>query len=267
MTTENLAADSDRILGKIKKCLALASSNVPGEAAAAMRQAKKLMDKYGITEAQVKLSEVIAVRTGKAPPAKDRASNLVITVAQAFACKPLIVRNDEGDPVFEFIGKGHYPELAAYTFDVLWRRLEVERCAFHEQMLVNLLDPEWDLGRDALAARMGRDGCDGEVQYRLRRAKSLKQQAKEDARKATTAFCVGWLRVVGETVRSFAGHEPDQDIEDWALQKYSKLKTRTTRQHRDLDADGVRAGLDSGSRVSLHHGVQGRSGAGQRLLE
>lgn len=247
-TTTPSAADVDinRILEKVKKCLALAASDQPGEAAAALRQARKLMDKYGITEAQVKLAEVKAVQTGKTPPAKDRAGKLVAWIAQAFACQPLLTRNDAGEPVFEFIGKGHYPELAEYTYSVLWRRLDTEAKAFHEQMLCSLLDPDWDLAVPA--------------------DKRRHQWAVEDARKATTAFCEGWLHRVGETVRSFAGHEPDQDVKDWVAHQYGKLRARKTRQHRDLNADGVRAGMDAGSRVSLHHGVNGRPAAGQRLL-
>ena len=40
----------DTALAKIKKCLALAASPNPHEAAAATRQAQKLMAEYGLTE-------------------------------------------------------------------------------------------------------------------------------------------------------------------------------------------------------------------------
>jgi hypothetical protein len=255
--------DMTRTLDKIKKCLALAASDNPGEAAAALRQAKKLMDKHGITEAQVKLAEVKSVH-GKAPPARDRASHLASMVAQAFACR-LLIHHPMTGIGFEFIGKGHYPELALYTYSVLWKRLEKESDAFHEQMLCSLLDPDWDASGATIAARLGRDIYDGEVQYTLRRAKALKKAAKEDARRATTSFCVGWLHRVDATVRNFAGHEPDQDIQEWIDVRFGKLKTRKHRQNRDLDADGVQAGIDAGSRVSLHHGVNGKP-TGQHLL-
>ncbi|WP_308874986.1 DUF2786 domain-containing protein [Thiothrix subterranea] len=194
--------EANHILNKIKKCLALAASDNPGEAAAALRQAKKLMDKHGITEAHVKLAEVKSVQTGKIPPAKDRATKLVVIIGDAFACKPLI-RSKEGITFFEFIGKGHYPELAAYTYAILWRRLEMERAAFHEQLLASLTDPGWDL----------RESHD----------QRRKKWAADDARKATTAFCAGWLARVAETVRHFAGHQPDQDLDDWARNQYGKL--------------------------------------------
>ena len=247
--------DMNRILDKIKKCLALAASDNPGEAEAALRQAKKLMDKHGITEAQVKLAEVKSMES-KAPPARDRAARLANMIALAFACR-LILHHPGRGGAFEFIGKGHYPELAQYTYAVLWKRLEVESDAFHEQMLCSLLDPDWDASGATIAARLGRDIYDGEVQYTLRRAKALKKAAKEDARRATTSFCMGWLHRVDATVRNFAGHEPDQDIQEWIDVRFGKLKIRKHRQNRDLDADGVQAGIDAGSRVSLHHGVKG----------
>jgi hypothetical protein len=259
-----MEADTDRILGKIKKCLALAASDNPGEAAAALRQAKKLMDKYGFTESQVKLSEVKSVQTGKAPPARDRASRLAVLIAEAFSCR-LIMHHPSVGGAFDFIGKGHYPELASYTYSVLWRRLDMESKAFHEQMLCSLTNPKWDASAEEIAAYHGVDVDHYEVRYEMRRAKTLKKEAAEEARKATTSFCEGWLYRVSDTVDNFAGHEPDQDVHDWIANRFGKLKSHKSRTNRDLDADGIQAGIDAGSRVSLHHGVNGKP-TGQHLL-
>lgn len=263
MTTDT-NTDITRILEKVKKCLALAASDNPGEAEAALRQAKKLMDKYGITEAQVKLAEVKSVES-KAPPARDRASRLAAMVAQAFACR-LIMHHPSRGGAFEFIGKGHYPELAQYTFSVLWKRLDTESKAFHEQMLCSLLDPSWEVEAEALAVRLNVGTDDWYVRHIIRKNASLKREATEEARRATTSFCEGWLYRVHETVRNFAGHEPDQDVQDWIDGKFGKLKSHKSRINRNLDADGIQAGIDAGSRVSLHHGVGGKSSQSQRLL-
>ena len=48
----------ERAIRKIKHCLALSASSNEHEAAAAMRQAQKLMAKYRLTETQVNLSDV-----------------------------------------------------------------------------------------------------------------------------------------------------------------------------------------------------------------
>lgn len=48
----------DEALQKIKKCLALAASPEQHEAAAAMRQAQKLMQQFGLSEVDVSLADV-----------------------------------------------------------------------------------------------------------------------------------------------------------------------------------------------------------------
>lgn len=55
-----------KILAKIKKCLALASSSNPNEAATALRQARALMEKHGVT------SESIGYCSSTATPSRRR---------------------------------------------------------------------------------------------------------------------------------------------------------------------------------------------------
>ncbi len=50
--------DKERILEKIKKCLALSKSANEHEAAQALKQAQALMREYGITDIEVELSAV-----------------------------------------------------------------------------------------------------------------------------------------------------------------------------------------------------------------
>ncbi len=63
----------DKVIQRIRKCLALGTSPEPHEAAAALRQARKLMDQYGISDDQVKLADVneksaSAGRDAQTPP-------------------------------------------------------------------------------------------------------------------------------------------------------------------------------------------------------
>lgn len=62
----NATAPPDRakILARIKKCLALAGSPEPGEAAAALRAAQALMKKYGLTEEDVSFADIREATTG-----------------------------------------------------------------------------------------------------------------------------------------------------------------------------------------------------------
>ena len=50
--------DKEKVLDKIKKCLALGESANEHEAAQAIRQAQMLMKKYGISEIDIELSAV-----------------------------------------------------------------------------------------------------------------------------------------------------------------------------------------------------------------
>ena len=65
--------DRKKALEKIKKCLRLATSANPHEAAAAMRQAQALMKEHGVGQADVDMSGVevsTAVAGSKVTPAQ-----------------------------------------------------------------------------------------------------------------------------------------------------------------------------------------------------
>lgn len=69
--------DRNKALDKIKKCLRLATSANPNEAAAAMRQAQALMRKHGIGQDDVSMADVMectAVAGSKRPRPSGRRS-------------------------------------------------------------------------------------------------------------------------------------------------------------------------------------------------
>ncbi|MFO7604656.1 MAG: DUF2786 domain-containing protein [Gammaproteobacteria bacterium] len=121
--------ENKKVLDKICKCLRLAESGNPHEAAMAMRQAQGLMKKYNIREDQVlaaTVSETIkSVASGTNPPFWVLAlSNMV---ADAFACQAFVARRSGQASRFHFIGMGYAPEVAGYTFSVLHRQLKRAR--------------------------------------------------------------------------------------------------------------------------------------------
>ena len=81
----------DRIIDKIRKCLALAKSSNPHEAAAALRQAQTLMRLHGIDEDTLELAAVKeasqAVASEQIPTWDGRLARMV---ADAFGCRLLI---------------------------------------------------------------------------------------------------------------------------------------------------------------------------------
>lgn len=116
--------EHSKALDKIKKLLRLAGSGNPHEAANAMRQARAMMEKYGIGEADVALSDVCEHSTGsgsKMNPAQWEAS-LAHTVAQAYSCQMLFI-SFAGQ--WRFIGE--MAEVASYTMAILLRQVRQAR--------------------------------------------------------------------------------------------------------------------------------------------
>lgn len=119
--------DHSKAIDKIKKCLRLAASSNPHEAAAAMRQARALMEKFRIEEADVQLSEVLecSARSGsKITPAQWEA-NLAGCVKRAYACELMFMA---GLGEWRFIGE--FAEVASYGMTVLLRQIRQARRDF-----------------------------------------------------------------------------------------------------------------------------------------
>lgn len=116
--------DHKKALEKIKKCLRLASSSNPHEAAAALRQARALMEKYQVDQVDVEIADVEehGARSGsKINPVKWE-SQLASTVARAYSCR-LIFMAGIGD--WRFIGE--MAEVASYAMAVLLRQVRQAR--------------------------------------------------------------------------------------------------------------------------------------------
>ncbi|MFU3527718.1 DUF2786 domain-containing protein [Pseudomonas aeruginosa] len=116
--------EPNKALEKIKKLLRLAGSSNPHEAAAAMRQARALMEKHGIGESDIALADVTEHGTGsgsKLKPAQWEA-NLGGTVAKAYSCKLFFAA---GIGQWRFVGE--MAEVASYTMAILLRQVRKAR--------------------------------------------------------------------------------------------------------------------------------------------
>lgn len=223
--------NKDKIISKVRKCLALSKSANANEAATALRQAQALMDQHGIDESDVlaaEAREAAASSTSIArPPAWE--SFLVSVVGDAFCCNPIY---SQGIPRGEwiFVGIGPKSEVAAYAFDVLLRQLKSARSAY--------------------------------IMEKLQRCKRATKTRRGDE------FCIGWIHAVRASVRVFARSEEDDAIVNAYLAKRFKnalvpVDARHAKGGRNFgDAlAGHRAGRD----VTLNHGVGGLDGAQGRL--
>lgn len=122
--------DREKILTKIQKCLRLSKSSEPHEAAAAMRQAQKLMQQYQVTDSELLGLEVKSVLVITPAPAMRKCplgfAHLVSIIQTAFGVNAVMEHAYvSGKPrlAFRYFGIGGRPELAAYAHDVIWRQM------------------------------------------------------------------------------------------------------------------------------------------------
>lgn len=115
------------ILRKIKACLRLAASSNPNEAAAALRQARVMMEAHGVTSAEamdVGEAEVTTRSRGAVPPRS--VCNLVGLVADGFGAQVLILRG-YNQTLIRFYGTDGSADIAVYAFTVLRRQMDADR--------------------------------------------------------------------------------------------------------------------------------------------
>lgn len=126
----------ERAIRKIKHCLALSASANEHEAAAAMRQAQKLMAKYRLTETQVNLSDVGMAKSESAKAKREAwESYLATVVGEVFDCESLthVAWCDKALCRVErsvFIGVAPAPEIAKYAYDTLHRQCMSARAEY-----------------------------------------------------------------------------------------------------------------------------------------
>lgn len=116
--------DKDKLLEKIKKCLALSQSANQHEAALALKQAQALMASAGIDESEIRLSEIKQhdINEKLAKNLSWWHWSLAHTTAQTFGCNYYQVY-----PYIRFIGLKNRAELSAYAFSVLLRQIKSAR--------------------------------------------------------------------------------------------------------------------------------------------
>ena len=124
----------ERVIRKIKRCLALSKSSNENEAAIAMRQAQALMREYRLTELDVRLSDVSEAQSEKfrANRRPTWARHLSSIVAQVFGVRPLSYQHwcrSAGRRVDRaiFVGVTPAPQIAMYAYEALLAKLTLAR--------------------------------------------------------------------------------------------------------------------------------------------
>ena len=218
--------NNKKIIDKVCKCLRLSESGNPNEAAAALRQAMAMMEKYGISDAQIlaaDVSESVAeVGENYNPP--FWALSLASLIGEAFHCRSLISRRFGRRPEFRFIGLGYQPEVATYSYMVLVRSLQRALDEFSQGL------NESNITDDA------------------------------EVRRRQEVFVQAWIFRTGKTVAEFL-HEPADKviIDEYIQQKYGETAELTSRQPDDIqvaDYDDILSGMRAANGVVLYRSVE-----------
>jgi len=219
--------DKETAINKIRKCLALANSSEPNEAAAALRQAQKLMQQFGIDHPELVAAgfgeEWAKAGASKSPPTYE--AQLAWIIGQAFACEPIFSpRVNQARTAlvggYAFVGAAPGPEVASYTFEVLRAKLAKARTAYM--------------------------------------AGALKRYRKNKTA-AADKFCEGWVRAVYSLVDVAEPGEEHAKALDAYVQRRGGTETLKSRS-RELttggDGEGHQfVGYREGKQVKLHQGV------------
>ena len=131
--------DKKTALAKIKKCLALAKSDNPNEAAAAMRQAQKLMESFGLRDVDVAMADVGETRCAARTQSHAAwESMLAQAISNAFGVTHFFSKSFShwiaSGPSYKaeviFVGVGSASEVASYAWNVLSRQCAKSRAAY-----------------------------------------------------------------------------------------------------------------------------------------
>lgn len=216
--------DHSKALDKIKKLLRLAGSSNPHEAAAAMRQARAMMERFGLGEADVALSDVCEHSTAsgsKMNPAQWEAS-LAHTVAKAYSCQMLFI-SFAGQ--WRFIGE--MAEVAGYTMTILLRQVRKARRDY--------ITSELKRCKPANKTKRADMFCEGWVW-------AVRQQVNQFAGNAKPS----------EAAEAYMLKHYPSTVESQPIDRNSKSGSLSQRDMRDAGR-----GIDAADDVRLNHGVGG----------
>jgi len=137
--------EHERKLDKIKKCLRLAKSSNEHEAAAALRQARKMMDEIGVSADDVAASEAAEarVRSQAKQNAPEWEQLLAMVVAEAIGCGVYFSSGVDLHFIkkpgqYVFVGCDGAQAIAQYAYVVLNRQLKAARQGYLRRHLSRL---------------------------------------------------------------------------------------------------------------------------------
>lgn len=236
MTEDGKHMLSPELMQRIRKCLALAKSDNPHEAAAALRQAQKLMQMHGLDNAEIQLAAIGESAVGNRSASLPKWHGALIgAVAQAFVCQSIISTDPSGTRIV-FVGRHDCCEIAAYTYTVMRRHVLAAR-----QRFIATLSP---------------------------RCKPHTKTLRADS------YCEGFVLALIELTEQLAMTDEERAVLETYLQRRfgalttarSSRDTANAKRIRDRQPDYRAEGYCDGQQVEIHRGVRGSKAPTQLTL-
>lgn len=224
--------DKEKVLDKIKKCLALSQSANEHEAAQALRQAQALMKKYEVNAEDVALSKVSEQKADRKMAFKlaDWQWGVANMIADIFGCESY-----QRGKAMMFYGIGNRAEISAYAFDVVYRQISADRRKFLKTCRAR---------KPAHRTYLADQFCGGWIVGAWRTVKKFEMSNEEKA-----------------TMHGYKKKEhPDM----------AEARTRDAKssilQGSEMEYEALTQGIESGKQVQLHHAMNGTDGV-QQIVE
>ena len=221
--------NKEKVLDKIKKCLALSKSANEHEAAQALKQAQALMEKYEVNAVDIALSEVSEQGADRRMAFKlaDWQWSIANMIADIFGCQSY-----QRGKTMMFYGIGNRAEISAYAFDVVYRQISADRRKFLKNCRAR---------KPAHRTYLADQFCNGWIVGAWEIVKKFEMSDEEKA-----------------VMDRYAKKEHSDIVE---------AKTRDAKssnlQGSKMEYEALAQGMESGKQVQLHHAMNGTDGVKQ----
>lgn len=233
------STDRSAVMRRLRKILALTKSGEPGEAAAALHQAKKLMHSHGLTERDIAdsaIGEASIKLSGAEISVWEGALVNVITASLSVGVLirgqtrvPGAGRRDNAEVIF--VGEGPNAAIAQYAFAHLRKQLKAS--------------------------------LDARIQGFLKDAGKTSRKVSIPAR-LRQEYARGWCAAVRSKVAALGASKPSEAVEDYCRRKQSGDSPAVVKSARgpgkEVASAFLAAGLTDGREAQIHKAVHGASG-------
>lgn len=244
----------DDVLERIKKLMALSHSANPNEAAVALSQAQKLMQRNNLTVKEVMLSDIGEERADVLSPLRERrlSIRLGMIIANAFGLDYLMSdQSGAGFRTIIFIGPKDRLESAVYVFTILSRQaVNVKKDASKE--IRNRVKASVMESMPELRRRYGMD-------LFIDLESVVSRLINSNTRKQVAFYMSGWFEAISEKVAKFAVGDSERLLIEEYKGRYSQRSIRSRRRYvNSAEASAYRSGVANGrDSISLFRGVKG----------